>query len=77
VPAESVSLSFRKNQPWDNNMQLFGLKIGWDIARAFLAEAALTVLPPDLVYSGSGSNHNVSSRFHLFGIFSSFTGLMM
>jgi hypothetical protein len=37
----------------------FGSKIGWDIARAFLTEAALAVLPPDLAYSGGEDNHNV------------------
>jgi hypothetical protein len=28
-------------------MGLFGLKIGWDVARAFLTEAASTALSPD------------------------------
>jgi hypothetical protein len=40
-----------QNWPWDNYMGLFGLKIGWDVARAFLTEAVLTVLPLDSVYS--------------------------
>jgi hypothetical protein len=38
-----------KNRPWDGDMRLIGLKISWDVARPFVTEAALTVLPPDLV----------------------------
>jgi hypothetical protein len=47
---------------------------GWDIARAFLTEAASPVSPPDLVYSASNGNHEVDSPFqhwHFF-IFNSF-----
>jgi hypothetical protein len=35
-------------------MGLFGLKIGWDVAR---------VLLPDLLYSGGDSNHDVGGHF--------------
>jgi hypothetical protein len=45
------------------------LKIGWDVARAFLTEAASTVLSPDLEYSESIGNHNIGDPFHHFGIF--------
>ncbi len=69
MSAESVSLSFHKNQPWDNGMGLLGLKIGWDVARAFLTEAALTVSPPDLRYSLGDGNYDVGGHFHHFGIF--------
>jgi hypothetical protein len=58
-------------------MGLFSLKISWDVARAFLMEAALMVLLPDLLYSGGYSNHNVSGPFCYFGIFSSLTAMMI
>jgi hypothetical protein len=44
-------------------MGLFDLKIGWDIAGAFLTETASMILPPDLEYSGSNCNQYVSSPF--------------
>jgi hypothetical protein len=58
-------------------MGLFGLKIGWDVARAFLTEAALIVLPLDLLYSGGDGNHEVGGHFRHFSIFSSLTALMI
>jgi hypothetical protein len=69
---ESVSSPLYKNWPWDDDIGLFGLKIGWDVVRAFLKEAALTVLPPDLLYSGRNGNHDVGGLFHHFEVFSSF-----
>jgi hypothetical protein len=45
----SVSSPFHKNWPWDGDIGLFGVKIGWDVVKAFLKEAVSTVLPPDLV----------------------------
>jgi hypothetical protein len=39
-----------KNQPWDYNMGICSLKIGWDVARAFLMEFALIVLSLDFSY---------------------------
>jgi hypothetical protein len=71
------SVSFLKNLPWDDDMRLFSLKIVWDEARAFLTEAVSTVLPPDLVYSSSDGNLNVSGPFRHCGIFSSLTALMI
>jgi hypothetical protein len=56
VPAGSGSSSFQKISPWDDNIGLFGLKIGWDIARAFLTEAVLMILLPDFLDSGGDSN---------------------
>jgi hypothetical protein len=35
---------------------LFGLKIGWDSARAFLVLALLEVLPPDFLNSSGDRN---------------------
>jgi hypothetical protein len=67
APAESVSSSLRKNQPWDNDMGLFGLKTGSDIARTFLTDAALTFLLLDSVYRGG----------NLFIILASLTALMI
>jgi hypothetical protein len=53
------------------------LKIGWDVVRAFLKEAVLTVLPPDLPYSGGDGNHDVSGLFRRFVVFSSLTAILM
>jgi hypothetical protein len=53
------------------------MKIGWDIARAFLTEAALVVLPLDFLYFGSDSNHDIDSPFHHFSCFSSLKALMI
>jgi hypothetical protein len=64
-----------KNRPSDDKTGLLGLKICWDLVRAFLTEAELTVLPPDLLYSCDDGNHNVSGPYCHFGhffIFNSF-----
>jgi hypothetical protein len=74
---QSVSLSLHKNQPWDDDMGLFGLKIGWDIARGFLMEAASMASPQDLLYSSSNSNHNDGGHFCHFVIFLSLTAIMI
>jgi hypothetical protein len=58
-------------------MSLIGFKIGWDVARAFVMEAALMVLPPDLLYSGGDDNHDVGGLFRRFVIFSSLTAILM
>jgi hypothetical protein len=58
-------------------MGLFGLKIGWDVARAFLKEAALTVLPLDLLYSGGDGNHDVCSLFCHFDVFLLLTAILI
>jgi hypothetical protein len=50
-------------------MRLFGLKIGWDVAKAFLTDAALTILPLDFLYSGGDGNHDVGGPFRHFGNF--------
>ncbi len=78
MPGESGSSFFHENRPWDNNVRLFVLKIGWDIARAFLTEAALTVslLAFFLPSSGNG-NQDINSPFCHCGHFSSFTVLMI
>jgi hypothetical protein len=74
---ESVSSPRHKNRSWDDDFGLFGLKIGWDVARAFLKEAVLTVLPPDLPYSGGDGNHDVGGLFRRFVVFLSFTALLV
>ncbi len=74
---ESVSSPRHKNRSWDDDIGLFGLKISWDVARAFLKEAALTVLPPDLLYSGGDGNHKIGGLFRRFVVFSSFTALLI
>jgi hypothetical protein len=45
------------------------LKISWDVARAFLTEAAWTVLPPDFLNVGGDTNQDVSGPFRYFGNF--------
>jgi hypothetical protein len=45
----------------------FALKISWDVARAFLTEAAWTVSQPDFL-SGD-NNQDVGGPFHHFGYF--------
>jgi hypothetical protein len=53
-------------------MSLISLNIRWDVARAFVTEAALMVSPRD----GNG-NYDVGGRFRHFGLFSSLTALMI
>jgi hypothetical protein len=47
-------------------MGLFGLEIGWNVARAFLMEAALTALLPDFLYSGGSATSVVLFIISLF-----------
>jgi hypothetical protein len=61
--------SFQENRPWDGNIGLVSLKIGWDVARAFLTEAAWTVLPPDFLNVGGDTNQDVGGPFCHFGYF--------
>jgi hypothetical protein len=55
-------------------MGLFGMKIDWDVDKAFLTEAVSTVSPLGLLYSGSDRNHDISGHFD---IFSSLTAIMI
>jgi hypothetical protein len=48
--------SLHGNQSWDDNLDLFGLKITRDLARAFLMHILLTVLPQDCLNSGAKTN---------------------
>jgi hypothetical protein len=57
-------------------MSLISLKISWDVARTFVIEAVLTVLPPDLLYSGDGNN-DVGRLFRRFFVFSSLTAILI
>jgi hypothetical protein len=75
--ALSGSSFSHENLPWDDYIDLFGLKISWDVARAFLTVAALVVLPPDFLYIGNNSNHNIGGPFGHFGYFSSLKTLMI
>jgi hypothetical protein len=56
VAAWTAALSLYKNLSSDNNLGLFGLKISWDLARAFLMYAKLTVSLLKLLKSGGNSN---------------------
>jgi hypothetical protein len=51
---------------WDDNPDLFGLKISRDIARAFVMFAALRVSPPDFLKGDNDSSHNVDGPFRHF-----------
>jgi hypothetical protein len=53
------------------------LKISWDVARAFVIEAVLAVLPQDLLYSGSDGNNDVGGLFCHFVVFSSLTAILI
>jgi hypothetical protein len=48
----------------DGNIGLVGLKISWDVARAFLTEAAWTVLPLDFL-NASGDTNRTSAVFYV------------
>jgi hypothetical protein len=50
-------------------MGLFSFKIGWDIAWAFLTEAASAVLPSEQVNSGDNGNCEFGGPFCHFGVF--------
>ncbi len=72
-----VSSPLHKNRPWGGDIGLFGLKISWDVVKAFLKEAALMVLPPDLLYSGGDGNREVGGLFRRFDVFSSLTAILI
>jgi hypothetical protein len=65
-----------KNQSWDDNPDLFGVKITRDLARVFLKQTTLTVLLPNFLNSNSDSNHDVGGPFRLFVHFSSLKALV-
>jgi hypothetical protein len=58
-------------------MGLFDLKISWDVARAFLTEAALTVLSPDFLYILAMANMTSVILLVILVIFLSLTALMI
>jgi hypothetical protein len=66
---QTGSSAHYRNSSWDDNLELSSLKIGWDVARAFVMSAALTVMPLDFLNCG---NHNVKDPFSHFGSFSAF-----
>ncbi len=55
----------------------FRLENRWDTAKAFLTQAASTVLPLDLVYSSGDGNHDIGGPFRYFSNFLSFTALLI
>jgi hypothetical protein len=61
-----------QNWPWDDDMRLFGLKIGCNVARSFLTKAALMVLLLDL-NTAAAAETMMSAVVFVF--FSSFTAL--
>ncbi len=69
--------SYYRNSYWDDNPDLSGFKIGWDIARDFVMWAVLTVLPPDFLNNVGDINHDVSGRFYHLVNFSPSTVLMI
>ncbi len=58
-----------RNLCWDNNSDLFGLKIGWDVAWTLVKRAALMVSPPGFRNLGGDSNDVVGDPFCHFGYF--------
>jgi hypothetical protein len=68
--------SLYRNQSWDDNPDLFGIKIARDIARAFLKHATLSVSPPDFLNCGGDRNHAVGDPFRHFQRFYSLTALL-
>jgi hypothetical protein len=58
-------------------MGLYGLNIGWDVARVFLIETTLKISLLDFLYSSGDSNHDVSGPFRHFGYFFVFHSLMI
>jgi hypothetical protein len=55
----TCELSLYLNQSWDDNADLFGVKI----ARAFLKHPTLSVLPLDFLNYGGDRNHDVTIHF--------------
>jgi hypothetical protein len=62
-------LDLHRNQFWDNNPDLFGLKIARSLAGAFLVQTALTVLSPDFPDSVGESIPDISGHFCHFSYF--------
>jgi hypothetical protein len=58
-----IASSLYRNQSWDNNPDLFGVKIVRDLARAFLNQTVLTISPPDFLNSSGDSNYDVGGPF--------------
>ncbi len=67
------TLSLHGNQSGTTIWTYTAWKIGNDLARAFLMQISILVLPPDFLNSGFESKHNVCGHFHQF---SSLTALM-
>ncbi len=69
------SLAYYRNLSWDDNLDLYDLKVSWDVGRAVVLNAALLVSPPYFWNGGGDKNHNVSDPFPLvdnFFVFNSF-----
>jgi hypothetical protein len=74
---DSISSPLHKNRPWNDGIGVFGLKIGWDVVKAFLKEALLMVLPPDVLYSSGDGNRDVGGLFRRFDVFLSLTAILI
>jgi hypothetical protein len=57
--------SRHRNQSWDDNPDLSGLKIARDLVRAFLMQILLIVLPPNFTNSRGENKYDVSGYFCL------------
>jgi hypothetical protein len=62
VAAWTATLTLYRNQSWDDNQDLFSMKIARDWAKVFLKQTALTVFQSD--FPGSGSNSGILFVFH-------------
>jgi hypothetical protein len=71
VAAWTNRSSLDVNQSRDEDPNTYSLKIARDLARAFLVQISLTLMPTDFLISGGESNHDVGGLFCLLGRFSS------
>jgi hypothetical protein len=79
APAESVSSSFHKTRLREGNIGLSNLKISWDVAIAFLTEAALMGFPCWTFYTAAATITPTSASFPSFWsffVFNSFAGMI-
>ncbi len=74
--AWTLESSLYRNQSWDNNPELFGIKIARDFARAFLKRPTVSVSPSEFLNCSGDRNHPVGDRFHNFQRFYFLTALL-
>jgi hypothetical protein len=68
--------SFYRNQSWDDDPDLFGIKIARDLVGAFLKHPTLSVFLPDFLNYCGNRKQDVGYPFHHFQRFYSLTDLL-